>query len=750
MSKSFSRKIQVGDRIRHFGSGFGTISAIKKGLLKYEIVWDGGKTETYTQKEFNKWCEVVVNEVHFEPQTHEQQTIDFTTKPCSNNSTSAPGLERDSLLLESNSDNLNSLDSANETNIAEMSLISDSQKSIFTGMCDRFQNKSSVTTSNQQGLTLLQVAPRASHSQFKESDSELPTSEIASQQSLKQSAQSSQGFSQSKTCRDSSAVDTSQEAINLTLDSCSANFPAAGTMSNGSLYPADTLEPPSAESGYFWLESPSALSSLSKRPPGLSRLEDQLKKLNILKKGECLNPMWLEAWFCLPPDWTNPLELRAATELLELGEQPSETPLIGELQQLDLSESSTSIPLCKSECPGWDSKLSTVGKHFYCDLYEVVVTVINENLITIEGQTYFSAKGVEVRPWWSVPRGETFWVDRSELEEIKEFSCFLQQPPIEDIAAACLALSEIRRDGGTQPRAKLDLNHVATLVEVLEDGELDPVTVFYDGESYWLADGFHRCKAHEDFGQEEINCVITQGTRRDAVLFSVGANAEHKAVKPRSREDKRRAVTMLLNDPEWSMWSDREIARQCKVSQPFVSALKKTLTDNVISESQVTYTTKHGTTTKMRTGNIGRGETKEESESVVDTPPPSSPPPSTVTEANDYLIGFISNIEEMSVGQLEEAQRRIDQRLNRRSADAVRLSGSAELTVEASPSKPHGSQSEVDQLKAQFEAIANERDQLKTEVEAIANERDQLKTEVEALLQEIQSLKSRTTRRRKT
>jgi hypothetical protein len=306
---------------------------------------------------------------------------------------------------------------------------------------------------------------------------------------------------------------------------------------------------------------------------------------------------------------------------------------------------------------------------------------------------------------------------------------------------AWLTLSEIHRDGGTQPRAKLDLHHVTTLVEVLEDGgELDPVTVFYDGESYWLADGFHRCKAHEDYRQEEINCILIQGTRRDAVLFSVGANAEHKAVKPRSREDKRRAVTMLLNDPEWSMWSDREIARQCKVSQPFVSTLKKNVTDNVISEKQnqeVTYTTKHGTKSQMRTGNIGRGEKKPESESVDNhfllptpkNPLPTPPPPSpstvrlTLTEANDYLIGFVSHIEEMSVGQLEEAQRRIDQRLNR--------------------------QNEVDALKAEVEARAIERDQFKTEVEAIAIERDELNAKVNELLQEIQALKSRTTRRRK-
>lgn len=132
----------------------------------------------------------------------------------------------------------------------------------------------------------------------------------------------------------------------------------------------------------------------------------------------------------------------------------------------------------------------------------------------------------------------------------------------EDYSA--LSIAEIRRDGGTQPREKLDLAHVAVLKEAIEDGaELDPVVVFYDGESYWLADGFHRCKASQDAGLEDIQCIIHQGTRRDAILYSVGANAEHKAAKPRSRADKRRAVTMLLNDPEWSKWSDREIARQC-------------------------------------------------------------------------------------------------------------------------------------------------------------------------------------------
>ena len=346
-----------------------------------------------------------------------------------------------------------------------------------------------------------------------------------------------------------------------------------------------------------------------------------------------------------------------------------------------------------------------------------------------------------------------------------------QNPPTPN-SQEWLNISEIHRDGGTQPRAFLDLKHVATLVEVLEDGgELDPVTVFYDGTEYWLADGFHRCKAHEDFGQEEINCVVTQGIRRDAVLYSVGANAEHKAVKPRSREDKRRAVTMLLHDPEWKEWSNYKIAEVCKVSDEFVRRLRNNLTTNVGSEeksilttnvgseeksilttnvgseeeSTRTYTTKHGTKSRMRTGKIGRtpgeqggrgagrqgsrGENNNNTtvpHSLLPTPnselqTPSSPP------IEEYLIGFISRIDEMSIPLVEEAQRHIDRRLKR--------------------------QSDVNELNAQLKAIAVERDQFKTEVEAIAVERDQFKTEVElresrieALLQEIEQLKTRPTR----
>jgi len=144
-----------------------------------------------------------------------------------------------------------------------------------------------------------------------------------------------------------------------------------------------------------------------------------------------------------------------------------------------------------------------------------------------------------------------------------------------------LAIDEIRRDGGTQPRAAINLHHVKLLEEQLEDGQqLEPVTIFYDGEFFWLADGYHRWHAHRNREEEVIACVIHQGSRRDAVLYSVGANADHKPALPRSQEDKRRAVMTLLNDPEWNTWSDREIARQCKVSDRTVNRLRQSICDN--------------------------------------------------------------------------------------------------------------------------------------------------------------------------
>src|SRR5690606_10483672 len=92
-----------------------------------------------------------------------------------------------------------------------------------------------------------------------------------------------------------------------------------------------------------------------------------------------------------------------------------------------------------------------------------------------------------------------------------------------------------------------------------------------------------------------------------AVLFSVGANAKHGL--QRTNEDKRRAVTTLLIDPEWQKWSDREIARRTGVHHDTVGTYRRELeasggirqiTQREVMRGGTTYTqnTMRGTTHK--------------------------------------------------------------------------------------------------------------------------------------------------------
>ena len=138
---------------------------------------------------------------------------------------------------------------------------------------------------------------------------------------------------------------------------------------------------------------------------------------------------------------------------------------------------------------------------------------------------------------------------------------------------AALALSKLRRDGGTQPRAGIYTDTVDEYAEALTNGDVfPPVVAFYDGTAYWLTDGFHRVLGAEKAGWAEIETDIRQGTRRDAILFSVGTNASHGL--PRTRQDKRRAVETLLLDDEWAKWSDREIGRRTSTHGTFVAKIR--------------------------------------------------------------------------------------------------------------------------------------------------------------------------------
>src|SRR5206468_1155516 len=174
-----------------------------------------------------------------------------------------------------------------------------------------------------------------------------------------------------------------------------------------------------------------------------------------------------------------------------------------------------------------------------------------------------------------------------------------------------LALADIKVDQACQARAKMDNDTIDEYVEIMKEDSDDPfppVVVFYDGTEYWLADGFHRRAAAERIGLLSLKVEVRQGSQRDAILHAVGANTTHGL--RRSSDDKRRAVEMLLADPEWVNWSDAEIAKYCNVSDRFVSKQRRHTPNR--SESTVRkYTNpKTGQTTEMDISNIGRRVTK--------------------------------------------------------------------------------------------------------------------------------------------
>jgi len=171
-----------------------------------------------------------------------------------------------------------------------------------------------------------------------------------------------------------------------------------------------------------------------------------------------------------------------------------------------------------------------------------------------------------------------------------------------------VSLDKIRIDGGTQSRAAIDESTVAEYVEAIEgSAKLPPLTVFFDGAEYWLADGFHRFHAFRRLKRRSVAASVTDGTVRDALLYSAGANATHGL--RRSNADKRRAVEVLLNDEEWSAWSNHEIARKTNTSPAFVASLKADHTSNVSSmdsENRTFIHPKTGQPATMSTANIGK------------------------------------------------------------------------------------------------------------------------------------------------
>jgi hypothetical protein len=156
----------------------------------------------------------------------------------------------------------------------------------------------------------------------------------------------------------------------------------------------------------------------------------------------------------------------------------------------------------------------------------------------------------------------------------------------------------------------LDFVTIQTYADDMESGSIFPaVEIVSDGQSSWLVDGQHRLEAVKKLEHETITANVTEGDYRDALLKSCATNSEHG--KRRTNEDKRQKVMMLLEDKLFKEknWSNREIARQCKVDEKFVRKMKNHTADIRSMETERTFIHhKTGKPTTMNTTNIGKSQ----------------------------------------------------------------------------------------------------------------------------------------------
>jgi hypothetical protein len=115
-------------------------------------------------------------------------------------------------------------------------------------------------------------------------------------------------------------------------------------------------------------------------------------------------------------------------------------------------------------------------------------------------------------------------------------------------------LDRLVRDPGLQMRAALPdgLTDPATVERyreaIVEGEEFPPLEVVSDDRTYWLFDGFQRAAALDLAGKGSADCLVFPGSRQDALLRAIAANARHGLT--RTVNDCRRALTTLLDTPD--------------------------------------------------------------------------------------------------------------------------------------------------------------------------------------------------------
>jgi len=267
-----------------------------------------------------------------------------------------------------------------------------------------------------------------------------------------------------------------------------------------------------------------------------------------------------------------------------------------------------------------------------------------------------------------------------------------------------ISIDEVKETYEAQARAAICEKTVAEYADAMSKGTIfPPITVFADSIEFVIADGHHRYLAVKKIGAKKISAIIEPGSVRDAILFSVGANAQHGL--RRTLSDRRKSVTILLQDEEWTTWSNAKIAEKCCCSVELVARIRQ----EIGAEKTSTTCTRNGKQILMRTPRHVRSQEDvypSETGGIEESPP----------DPKDIELEIAKAACSEAAIEIEDLKDRLTK---------IQLIGD-EADREAAAL-------EVDEIRRQIKL-------LEVEVRALANSRDQFQNENVQLMKQVNFL----------
>jgi hypothetical protein len=173
-----------------------------------------------------------------------------------------------------------------------------------------------------------------------------------------------------------------------------------------------------------------------------------------------------------------------------------------------------------------------------------------------------------------------------------------------------LSLDSIDIYSGTQTRVKTNEEAIESYADEMKNGAVfPPISVYFDGATYWLADGFHRYLATKRNQSLTIRAEVQPGGRGDALKHALGANATNGVY--RNNDDKRNAVEIALE--EWPGHSNPVIAEICKVSVELVRTRRNEMVQSGRIEKAGKVTGRDGKDYPAEVDKVARGKDEKRS-----------------------------------------------------------------------------------------------------------------------------------------